>query len=184
MARRIALIGTSGAGKTTVGRELARRMGTVFVEVDAIQHKANWEKASDEELRAGIDAAIGERDSWVIDGTFQRRLGDFVSGRADIIVWLDLPLLLKLGRLCRRSWRRVRDREVLWNGNRETWRDVFMGSESVLIYAIRCHYRARRAAPSKPHRDKILRLRSQDEVDRWLSTFLPAAESAPLNSPR
>jgi shikimate kinase len=35
--KHIALIGTSGAGKTTLGREIARRMGTAFVEVDSIQ---------------------------------------------------------------------------------------------------------------------------------------------------
>jgi shikimate kinase len=47
--RRIALIGTSGAGKTTLGREIARRLHTVFVEIDAIQHQAHWTKVTIEE---------------------------------------------------------------------------------------------------------------------------------------
>jgi adenylate kinase family enzyme len=168
---RIAIIGTSGAGKTTLGRELARRIGAPFVEVDALAHKANWVPASNDELRAGIDAAIGGRDRWVIDGTYQRRLGDFVTGRADLIVWLDLQLPLKLVRLLRRSWRRVRQREELWNGNRETWRDVFVGGDSVMVWAIRAHFRDRRAWRRRPDQHKVLRLRTPAEVDGWLATF-------------
>lgn len=179
--QRIAIIGTSGAGKTTLGREIARRMNTVFVEVDSIQHKAHWSKATVEELRAGVEARLGGRDSWVIDDTCQRELGDFVSGCLDLILWLDLPLLLKLGRLCRRSWRRVRTREVLWNGNFETWRDVFVGNDSVLVHATRAHFRHRRTFPARPDAHRILRLRTPSEVDRWLSSTFPAkGEPSPM----
>jgi adenylate kinase family enzyme len=168
--RRIAIIGTSSAGKTTLGREIARRMNTVFVEIDSIRHKAHWTKATVEELHAGIEVRIGGRDSWVIDDTCRRELGDFVSSRLDVILRLDLLLLLKLGRLCRRSWRRVCTREVLWNGNFETWRDVFVGKDSVLVHATRAHFRHRRTFSAGPVAQKILRLRTPSEVDRWLSS--------------
>ncbi len=169
--KRIAIVGTSGAGKTTLGRALAARLDAPFVEIDAIQHKAGWIRASDEELRAGIDAVIGGRDRWVVDNTCHRRLGEFITGRVELIVWLDLPLTTKLVRLVRRSYRRVTTRQVLWNGNRETWRDVFVGSDSVLQHMVRAHFRQRRALPHPGHADRTVRLRSLDEVDRWLATF-------------
>jgi len=179
--QRMAIIGTSGAGKTTLGREIARRMNTVFVEVDSIQHKAHWTRATVEEWRAGIEARIRGCDSWGIDDTCRRELGDVVSGRLDVILWLDLPLLLKLGRLCRRSWRRVRTREVRWNGNFETWRDVFVGKDSVLVHATRAHFRHRCTIPARPDAHKILRLRTPREVDRWLSsTFSANGEPSPV----
>jgi adenylate kinase family enzyme len=180
--QRIALIGTSGAGKTMLGREIARRLNTVFIEIDAIQHQAHWTKATVEELRAGIEAQIGGRDLWVIDDTCRRELGDFVSRRLDVILWLDLPLLLKLGRLCRRSWRRVRTREVLWNGNVETWRDVFVGKDSVLVHAALAHFRHRRTFPARPDAQKIVRLRTPSEVERWLSSTF-SANGAPSALP-
>jgi adenylate kinase family enzyme len=168
---KIAFLGTSGAGKTTLGRAVAARLDAPFVEGDALRHKPGWVTASDDELRAGLEAAIGGRDRWVIDGTFQRRLGDLVSGRADLLVWLDLSLPTKLLRLVRRSFRRVTTREVLWNGNVETWRDVFVGRDSVLQYTIHAHFRDRRELPRREHAHKTLRLRTVAEAERWLATF-------------
>jgi len=169
--RRIAIVGGSGAGKTTLGKRLAELVNGTFVEVDALQHKAHWTKASDEEIRSAVHAALDEKPSWVIDGTCEREMGDFISSRADVIVWLDLPLVVKLSRLLRRSWRRVRTREVLWNGNVETWRDVFVGRDSVVAHPLRTHFRHRRRMLTRSDQDKIVRLRSAREVDAWVSSL-------------
>jgi adenylate kinase family enzyme len=169
--KRIAVIGGSGAGKTTLARELARRIDGVFVEVDAIQHKADWTKATPDEIRAGIHAALDGQSRWVVDGTCEREVGDFIASRADIIVWLDLPLAVKLQRLLRRSWHRVRGREILWNGNVETWRDVFVGRDAVLVHPLRTHFRQRRRTLARSDQEKIVRLRSTRDVTVWLSTF-------------
>jgi adenylate kinase family enzyme len=171
LPQRIAILGGSGAGKTTLGRDLARRLGCVFVEVDAIQHQAGWRKASPEEIAAGVRAALEGQRAWVIDSTCRREAGSYVSDRADVIVWLDMPLLLKLGRLVRRSWRRVRTREILWNGNFETWRDVFVGRDAVLIHPLRTHHRSRRQTLARPDFGKIIRLHTPEDVERWLARF-------------
>jgi adenylate kinase family enzyme len=171
--RRIAIIGTSGAGKTTLGRELGRRLGVPFVECDSLAHKPNWVPASADELRAGLDAALAGHDRWVIDGMLERQLGDFISARIDLIVWLDLPLALSLLRTTRRSLRRLIRRETLWNGNVEPWHGLFWGWDSLLVYAVRKHVRDRRAWPTRPQREKILRLRSPAAVSAWLDELAP-----------
>ncbi|MBV7329562.1 adenylate kinase [Chloroflexi bacterium TSY] len=175
--KRIAIVGGSGAGKTTLGRELAQLVDGVFVEVDAIRHKADWNMASIEEIRTGIHAALGGQSRWVIDGTCEREVGDFITSRANVIIWLDLPLAVKLVRLLRRSWRRVRTREVLWNGNVETWRDVFVGRDSVVAHPLRTHFRQRRNMLARSDRAKIVRLRSTREVDEWLSAIVVSGAS-------
>lgn len=73
--KKIAITGGSGAGKTTLGKILAKRIDAVFVEVDAIQHKANWEKATPEEIRVAVHAVLDKHSRWVIDGTCGRDLG-------------------------------------------------------------------------------------------------------------
>jgi adenylate kinase family enzyme len=181
--QRVAIVGGSGAGKTTLGRKLAELIGATFVEIDAIQHKAHWTKASEDEIRLAIHAALGGKTSWVIDGTCEREVGDFVSGQADLIVWLDLPLAVKLVRLFRRSWRRVRTREVLWNGNVETWRDVFVGRGAVLVHPLRTHFRQRRRMLSRSDYAKIVRLRNTHDVEVWLSSLRPPHSATAADAP-
>src|SRR5262245_33174935 len=112
--RRIAVIASaSGNGKTTLGRELARRLDVPFVELDALVHGPGWVETPDDELRAQVEPIVAS-DGWVIDGTYQRKLGDLVLEAADVVVWLDLPIHVWLPRLVRRTVRRARRREQLW----------------------------------------------------------------------
>jgi adenylate kinase family enzyme len=169
--RRVCVLASaSGCGKTTVGRELARRLGVPFVELDALVHGPNWTEATDDELRAKVTPIIAS-ESWVIDGSYSRKLGTLVLDRTDTVVWLDLPIRVWLPRLIRRTVRRVRGREQLWNDNRETLRGALWGRESLIVYAFRSHFRRRRRYPQQLARYNVARLRSQAAVDRWLASL-------------
>jgi len=51
--RKVAIIASaSGNGKTTLGRELARRLDVPFVELDALVHGPGWVETPDDQLRA------------------------------------------------------------------------------------------------------------------------------------
>jgi len=166
--RRVVIVSSaSGSGKTTVGRALANRLGVPFHELDALHHGPNWTEATPEELRAKVEPIV-ESDVWVIDGAYRGKLGDLVFERADIVVWLDLPLHVWLPRLLRRTARRVISREELWNGNREQLRDLVHPQNSVMFFALR-HYRDRRRRyPSELARFPVARLRTTGEVDSFL----------------
>ncbi len=76
--RRVAVISSaSGSGKTTVGRELARRLAVPFHELDALHHGPGWTEASAEELCARVEPFVTEEE-WVIDGSYRGKLGDLV----------------------------------------------------------------------------------------------------------
>jgi adenylate kinase family enzyme len=167
-ARRIAVIASaSGNGKTTLGRRLADGLGVPFIELDALVHGPGWVETPDEELQAMLSPVLSA-DGWVIDGTYQRKLGDRVFAAAELIVWLDLPLRVWLPRLVRRSWRRLRGTEPLWNGNRESVGGLVWGSESLFGYALRSHFRRRREWPVQLQRYRVVRLRTVAEVRRFL----------------
>jgi adenylate kinase family enzyme len=173
-SRKVAVVASaSGNGKTTFGRELARRLRVQFVELDALVHGPNWAETPDDELRALLEPLLAA-DAWVIDGAYQHKVGDLVLDSADVIVWLDLPIRVWLPRLLRRTWRRIRGREQLWNDNRESLKTAIWGRESLVVWALRSHFhRRRRWSHDLAHFD-VVRLRTPAAVERFLAGVQPS----------
>jgi adenylate kinase family enzyme len=167
--RRVAIIASaSGNGKTTLGRDVAARLGVPFVELDALVHGPNWTETPDAELRALLEPILIE-EGWVIDGNYTGKIGTLVLDAADTIVWLDLPTRVWLPRLIRRTRRRIGGQETLWNGNTEHWHDAVWGRESLFGYALTQQPRRRREYPRRLAGYPVTRLRTPADVDRWLA---------------
>ncbi len=97
--------GTSGSGKSTVGRAAAERLGIPYVELDAIRHGPNWTETPDDEFRARVRALVAA-DAWVVDGNYGA-VRAITSERATSIVWLDLPRWLVMAQVIWRSFDRA-----------------------------------------------------------------------------
>src|SRR6266702_4229185 len=68
-ARRVSMVGTSGAGKSTLARSLADALGADLLELDSVNHQADWVPLPTSEFRRQVaSVAAGER--WVIDGNY------------------------------------------------------------------------------------------------------------------
>lgn len=173
--RRISVIGSaSGVGKTTFGRRLAERLDIPFIELDQVHWGPRWTALSAEEFRARVLELLPP-DGWVVDGNYGK-LGGVVWQRADTIVWLDLPLQIALWRTLRRTLRRIRAREELWAGNRETLRNAFFARDSLLVYAVRTYRRRRRGWEARLRSGDwshatVRRFRSNADADRWLASL-------------
>jgi adenylate kinase family enzyme len=172
--RRVAVIGGSSVGKTTLSKELARRLGVPHIEIDALHHDPGWTEASAEVLQARVDAAMAAApDGWVADGNYHGKLGVSVLERADTLVFLDLPYRTALRRVTWRTFRRLLSREELWNGNRETLRNTF-GRQSIVLWVITQHGKYREKWPERyaalPHLE-VVRLRSARAVRDWLQSI-------------
>jgi len=123
--QRISIVGSSGSGKTTLATVLSDRIGVSHVELDAINHQANWQALSHDDFQAAVRPLVAQ-DSWVIDGNYHRTgVQDIIWDRADTIIWLDLPRWTTMRRVTGRTLRRAFTREELWNGNREEWKNMF-----------------------------------------------------------
>jgi hypothetical protein len=169
--RRIAVVASaSGNGKTTVGALLAERLGVPFVELDALVHGPGWAEIPDEALRSTL-APVLAGEGWVVDGGYERKLGNMVVEAADLVVWLDLPVRVWLPRLVRRTSTRAWRREELWNGNRESLRAAVWGRNSLFGYALRRHFHCRREWPARFASMPVRRLRSPADVDALLAEF-------------
>jgi adenylate kinase family enzyme len=167
-ALRIAITGPSGSGKTTLAAEIARALGIRHVEIDALHHGPNWESCGADVLRERVTAAI-DGDGWVADSTYHAMLGNVVSERADVLVWLDLPVPLVMWRLLRRTYVRNRDKVELWNGNVEPgWHE----SMRYLIWpAVKRAFENRRDFPARYAHLRVRRLRSDSEVRAFVESM-------------
>ncbi len=98
--QRILIIGSPGAGKSTLARTMGERLGLNVVHLDQLWWRPGWVEAPLDEFRAAVmDAAAGER--WVMDGNFSKSF-DIRAARADTIIWIDQPRLLCLWRAVKR----------------------------------------------------------------------------------
>lgn len=166
--RRVAVLASaSGNGKTTVGTELAKRLGVPFVELDSLVHGPNWTEISDDGLRELVEPIVAG-ESWVVDGAYFGKIGTLVLDAADTVVWLDLPIRIWLPRLLSRTLRRIRGQELLWNDNKEGFRTAFWGPQSLVGYALGSHFRNRREYPKRLAGYRVIRLRTQAEIDRFV----------------
>ncbi|WP_346774098.1 shikimate kinase [Sphingomonas sp. HDW15A] len=116
--RPIVLVGLMGAGKSTVGRRLARRLGLPFVDSDsAIEDASGFSAAEVFERYGERDFRDGERRlvARLIDGTvgviatgggafIDPRTRELLNSRA-ITVWLDAPVDVLSERTARRDTR-------------------------------------------------------------------------------
>jgi adenylate kinase family enzyme len=170
--RKLAVIGGTGSGKSTVSRALAQRLGVPHVELDALFWKPGWEMTPAEEFRPIVEAAL-DCDGWVADGNYRKRLGTLVLDRADLVVWLDMPLRTKLWRLLRRTTRRIRTREELWGTNVDSWRAALLSKDSLFWWSVKTHYPTRRNLPTLLARYPHVRLRSPQEVARFVASVHP-----------
>lgn len=171
-ARRIVVIGTTGAGKTTLARELSCRLGVPHIELDALHWEPNWTPAETEVFRRRVSEAL-KGDRWVVDGGYSK-VRELIWPNATDIVWLDYTLALKMWRLFRRTFRRSITGEELWNGNRERFRTGFLSRDSLFIWLLKTHWSRRRRFPeafTQPEHLhlRVVRLRSLRQTKRWLA---------------
>lgn len=101
--KRILIIGSGGAGKSTLSKKLAEKWKLPLVHLDALFWNAGWVPTPKQEFRKIIQAKLAE-DEWIIDGNFDSTLA-FRAKYADLIIFLDFPKVLCTYRVLKRAWK-------------------------------------------------------------------------------
>lgn len=118
MAQRIAIVGQPGSGKSTLARALGARTGLPVFHMDHIHWKPNWQER-DRAERVVLARELLMREAWIFEGGFSKINAERIA-RAEVLIWLDLPLWLRLWRVAKRTvWFFGRSRPDMQKGCRE-----------------------------------------------------------------
>jgi adenylate kinase family enzyme len=171
MSHRISVVGTIGAGKTTIARQISQRLNIPHIELDSLHWEPNWVEAPVSLFRERVTRAVSA-DSWVADGNYHQ-VRDIVWGRADTVVWLDYRLTTILLRLAQRTLKRIFTRERLWNANVERLSGL-LSRDSVFWWAFKTYKPRKRIYPRLLGQREcsglsVVRLESPKGADYWVS---------------
>ena len=164
--RRVLVIGSPGAGKSTLATELARRTELPLIHLDQEHWQPGWIEMDKATWKARMRDLV-TADRWIIDGNYGASL-DIRIKRADTIILLDFPVWLCLARVVRRVREtRGRVRPDMAEGCPERFNLPF------LLYVARYPLGARRrnARKLEGFRGKLVRLRSPREAELFLNRF-------------
>jgi adenylate kinase family enzyme len=164
---RIMIIGAPGSGKSTLARAVGDGLGLPVIHFDQIFWTSGWVERPKPEQEM-MARAIEAQDMWVCEGNFSRTWATR-SARADLVVWLDLPLVLRFWRVLKRirSWQ-GQTRPDMADGcpERLNWEFQWYILTSWPAY----NRRAATLLAGLPS-GKGLRLRSRGAIAEWLAAL-------------
>ncbi|SFI62643.1 hypothetical protein SAMN04488095_1401 [Jannaschia pohangensis] len=97
------IIGQPGSGKSTLAREVGEIAHLPVFHMDHIHWQPGWVERSPDEKDV-LCSQIHSMDRWVFEGGHRRSWPERLA-RADTVIWLDMPVTLRLWRVTRRTLR-------------------------------------------------------------------------------
>ena len=172
--RRIIVVGSQGSGKTSLSRNLGRKLGLPVIHLDVLYWRPSWKASDTASFRLRVADAIAS-DEWIVDGSFSGLAFDLTLARAELLVVIDRPRWLCQWRILLRSaFDRDRSRPDLPEGcpeqfdlklMREAWR--YNMERAPVIEAERVQYGAH--VP-------VVRLRSDRDIMNFLGALTPGRD--------
>lgn len=164
--KKIIVIGSGGAGKSTFSQRLGARLGLEVIHLDAHHWRPGWVAPPKDVWHAQV-AELVKRDAWVMDGNFSSTLELRVKA-CDTVVFLDLPRRVCMWRVMKRLVTYYHQRRPdMAEGCRESFDFSFL--RWVWGYRKRTRPTVVRLLEENEGRKRVVRLRTAREVEEFLS---------------
>lgn len=164
--KRIAIVGSSGAGKSTFARQLGAILDIPVTHLDAFYWQPGWIATPRSQWNEIMERLI-EPERWIIDGNYSSTMEQRMSA-ADTIIMLDFPRLLCLYRAFKRRFQFAGKsrpdmaegcpERIDWNHFKWIWSYPYKG-RVIALKAIESYAKGR----------EVVILRSPVEVSRFLN---------------
>lgn len=101
---KIIIIGNAGTGKSTLARQLAMQTGWPLLALDRLWHAMDGSHVAELKFLQAQRKFMITKSDWIIDGNYSRTLAPRLA-EADVIIWCQVPRLLSICRVIKRSLR-------------------------------------------------------------------------------
>jgi len=99
--RKVLVIGSGGAGKSTVARRLSELLNIQVLHLDQFYWSSGWIEMEKPEWTRTVEQLLA-KDEWIMDGNYSGTL-DLRVAACDTVVFLDLPRTVCLWRVLKRA---------------------------------------------------------------------------------
>ncbi len=168
------MVGTSASGKSTLSRQLAKKLNLAYIELDDLFWQDNWQETVDAEFFQKIQHQIDlAENGYVIDGNYTRTI-PVKWQNIDTVIWLDLPFHLNVLQAIKRALHRAIFQTKLWgsSNNTENFRQMF-GRDSIVLWMVKTHHKNRKSYQEMMHHPdfshiQFIHLRSRQQIQQFL----------------
>src|SRR5215470_7625258 len=98
--QKILVIGSGGAGKSTLAKRLGARLNLEVIHLDKVYWKPGWVEPPKAEWQNRVQELLN-REAWIMDGNFSDTLVMRMAA-CDTVIFLDLARLICLWRVLKR----------------------------------------------------------------------------------
>ena len=99
--RKVLVIGSGGAGKSTFAKRLSKILNIEVIHLDSLYWSAGWVETPKAEWKKIVEGLI-LGDSWIMDGNYSGTL-DLRFEACDTVIFLDLARTICLWRVIKRA---------------------------------------------------------------------------------
>lgn len=168
---KIFIVGSGGAGKSTLADALSERLAVSSYELDEYFWNDGWKISSQKEFLGNVKDIIA-KPSWIIDGNYRGPIFDSVYESACIIIWLNLPKTTVMWRCINRSIRMLLLRRKFYD---KDCVPSFIGSLKALkfiwsTFDARNQFLAQKVNDFDDLGRESIILKTQNEIDEYLQT--------------
>ena len=171
--KRIVVVATTCSGKSTLAKQLCKKLNYKYIWLDELHWAPNWVERPDDKFRELLKAELLGEQTWVADGNYSV-IRDILWPKADTIIWLNYGFAFTLWRSVKRSFLRALTKEKQFSGNVETFYKSFFTKDSIIWWMIKTHGIRKKKYPKlfaleEYEHINVVQLKSQKAATKFLA---------------
>lgn len=168
--KRVTIVGSPGAGKSTFARKLAQKTNTPLIHLDYHYHQKEFNYENNKQAWIDKLTDITSGDFWIIEGNYGSSYEQRIP-KSDTLIFLDLPTWLSVwGVLKRRIQYRNKKRSEMPDDWVEKIDPVFL--KFVIMFRIKSRKDVISGIKKYKHKNlEILTFKTRKSAYKWLNNI-------------